>query len=378
LKFWKLVTGQLDKREPGNTRRPHSRSIDRAMDDTPLAPPPPLSYLVNQGSKRHLSTPSLPSALSPSSLSPYATSPPTAPSSLIPSPTSSPRSTGDIPERKHRDPSGTEQDHLGGFSDVSMADYDTRGRPVLNSWTMPSSINHLSSPPSIMTSSSPRPKSVAVRRDKSLPPLPGESSIEFPHQPRPQTVFTYDPRTMPSEGFSPPDAAFRTAETRRQSFSGLTSIPSQTLPGRRSTSRGLNTASYLAGEKYGEFGVNVPWAGAHTGSSTLHVPSDKPKKRKSKFGLTSLFGRKSMEQDDTPSPDPLDVAFRSSQDARYLSMYVNENGYASPLSTSSHTPTPAPRLSMFSKKNIDELVEQDPEFIAYRYPSSGQRLDLVR
>ncbi|KAI0088005.1 hypothetical protein BDY19DRAFT_906991 [Irpex rosettiformis] len=378
LKFWKLVTGQLDKREVPENRRSQSRSMDRTLDE-PLAPPPPLSYLMNRGSKGHLSTPSLPSAISPSSLSPYATSPPTAPSSLIPSPTSSPRSTGDAADRKQREPLGHEYDEQFAIAEMPNSDYDFRGRTRQPSWGMPSTINPSSPPASALAFPTPRPRNAAVHRDKSLPPLPGESSVDFPYQQRPQTVFTYDPRTMPFEGLAPPDAAFRNAETRRQSFGGVTSRPfgiSQTLPTKGAAARARNVPSF-AEEKYAEFGMSGVPSG-QMGRNSLYAPPDKPKKRKSKFGLTTLFGRKSTDQVDHPPVDPLDFSLGNSQDTRYMSMYVNENGYASPNPMSTSTHTPAPRMSMFSRKNIEELVDQDPEFIAYRYPSSDQRLDLVR
>ncbi|KAI0683315.1 hypothetical protein BC835DRAFT_757612 [Cytidiella melzeri] len=386
LKFWKIVTGQLSKREASHSRRSQSRSMDRSLDDAPLAPPPPLSYLVNQGSKRHLSTPSLPSAISPATISPYGTSPPTVPSSTFPSPTSSPRSTGDVGERIYREASGTEQDGLGGFADTSIPpEYDSRGRKTQSSWTMPSTTSPSSPPTLILASPSSQSKPATLRRDKSLPPLPGESSVEFPYQLRPQTVFTYEPQPMPTDTLLPPDPAFRSAETRRQSFGGVASRPfgpSRTLPMKGATVRGLRTPPFLAPDKYSEFGVTGmalgQWPSAQLSANSLQVPNDKPKKRKSKFGLSSLFGKKSAEHSDSNIVDPLDHTFRTSQDTRYMSMYVNENGYASPLSTSSHTPTPAPRTSMFSKRNLEELVDQDSEFIAYRYPSSDQRLDLVR
>ena len=351
--------------------------MDRTLDE-PLAPPPPLSYLMNRGSKGHLSTPSLPSAISPSSLSPYATSPPTAPSSLVPSPTSSPRSTGDVADKKQREPSGHEYDEQGAIVEMSSPDYDFRGRARQSSWAMPNMINPSSPPSSAPAFPAPRLRNAVVRRDKSLPPLPGESSVEFPYQQRPQTVFTYDTtRTLPFDGLAPPDAAFRTSETRRQSFGGITSKPfgvSQTLPVKGAAARGRNVPLFSE-EKYAEFGMSGLPSG-QINRNSLYVPPEKPKKRKSKFGLTSLFGRKSAEQMDPPSVDPLDFGFRSSQDARYMSMYVNENGYASPMSANSHNPPP--RMSMLSKRNLEELVDQDSEFIAYRYPSNDQRLDLMR
>lgn len=387
LKFWKLVTGQLDKREPDKDRF-QTRSPGTSYDDAPLAPPPPLSYLVDGASRRHLSTPSLPSATSPHTLSPYATSPPTAPSSLMPSPTSSRRSTADkdggSDGRKTSD-----QDDQGGLADSSFLESDSRGRTTQSSWTL-SSVTAPTTPMSLSLSS--RPRSTMERRDKSLPPLPGESSIEFPNgsrpDMRPQTLFTYDPRTLPSSPvmnhLCPPEAAFRNAETRRQSFGG---IGSRTFSAKTPSAKGvfgrgqLNVPPFLAEEKYGEFGMSRmslgQWPGAQMSENSLSVPIDKPKKRKSKFGLANLFSKKNSEPKDLPIVEPLDFsAFRTSQDMRYMSMYVNshEPGYASPLSASSH----APRMSVASKKNLDALVDQDPEFIAYRYPSNDQRLDLLR
>jgi len=390
LKFWKLVTGQLDKRDTQLIKRTQSRSLDRAEDDAPLAPPPPLSYLVDQGiSRRHLSTPSLPSATSPHTLSPYTTSPPTAPSSLMPSPTSSRRSTGDNAERKNSEAFNTDQEDRVGPTDSSLPESDSRGRTTQSSWTISSNTSPSSPPTSMNAPSSLRPVSTIGRRDKSLPPLPGESSIEFPFQPRPQTVFTYDPRPMPTapsvNGLLPPDAAFRTAETRRQSFGGISSKPfaSQTLPIKGAVARGLlNVPPFLAEERDSEFGMSRmsfgQWPGAQMSANSLQIPISTPKKRKSKFGLSSLFSKKPSEPKDVPIVEPLDLSFRNSQDTRYVSMYVNnhENGYASPLSTSSHTPVP--RMSVVSKKNLEELVDQEPDFIAYRYPSNDQRLDLLR
>jgi hypothetical protein len=35
-------------------------------------------------------------------------------------------------------------------------------------------------------------------------------------------------------------------------------------------------------------------------------------------------------------------------------------------------------MSIASRKAIEELVDQDPEFVAYRYPSADQNLTLLR
>ena len=242
-----------------------------------------------------------------------------------------------------------------------------------------------------------------LRRDKSLPPLPGDGGVEFPNvhqyplpEMRPQTVFTYDPRTI-VDGLSPPQAPFRTAETRRQSFGGVGSKPqfSHTMPanGARVYGRGA-VPSFLAEEKYGEFGMPQrvqyqygQWPGAQYSQGSLAVPGDKMKKRKSKFGLGNLFGRKSHDLGAHPivggAPMPVNAEYaayapRASHGEMPFEAVMPHggmSGYASPMSTSAHT---APRMSVMSRKNIDELVDQDPDFIAYRYPSNDQQLDLMR
>lgn len=401
-KIWRLVTGSVHHKGDANSNgRGPSRSFDRAEDDLPLAPPPPLSYLVNQNqgpnaSRRHVSTPSLPSSISPNTLSPYAPSPPTAPSSLMPSPTSSRRSTADREAasdgRKNSEATAaTDLDDQSPGADAYQ-DSDSRGRTTQSSRTLSSGAGPLTPPLPSASPSQRMMSSPALRRDKSLPPLPGEATVEFPnvHQhplpdSRPQTVFTYDPRSI-ADGLSPPQAPFRTPETRRQSFGGLGSKPrfnSQTMPGRYARSGAV--PPFLAEEKYGEFGLQPmalgQWPGAQLSQGSLPVPVEKMKKRKSKFGLSALFGKKATEVPALPTAtDPSISSFRASHSEtpfESMSMISNSHmsGYASPVSTST---THAPRMSVMSRKNIEELVEQDTEFIAYRYPSNDQRLDLMR
>lgn len=99
-KIWKIVTGAKSKSVDHSTNT-RSQSVVSPTDDGPLDPPPPLSYLVNRerggggAGRRHVSTPSLPTAVSPNPSSSYMPSPPTAPSSIVPSPTSSRPSGGD-------------------------------------------------------------------------------------------------------------------------------------------------------------------------------------------------------------------------------------------------------------------------------------------
>ncbi|KAI0675109.1 hypothetical protein C8Q78DRAFT_1075438 [Trametes maxima] len=228
-----------------------------------------------------------------------------------------------------------------------------------------------------------RPQSLSIRRDKSLPPLPGESTIEFPNNPlpdgRPQTMYDLlqNSSNPTARGLLPPQAPFRTQDARRQSFNGLASNPHpavQSLPARSPYVRGtLNVPPFLAEEKYAEFGASSPSL-AQWGM----------KQRRSKFRLSSLFGKKSSDSERDPQGftpgvatgpvDPPDYnPYRSSaSDQRDEPSF---NGYNGPGSVHSSN---AQRMSVNSKKNIAELVDQDPDFVAYRYPSSDQRLEVMR
>ncbi|KAH9855098.1 hypothetical protein C2E23DRAFT_724550 [Lenzites betulinus] len=405
-KIWKLVTGSSKGASKGVSQ---SKSVDRHDDDAPLAPPPPLSYLVDRegAGRRHVSTPSLLSSMSPNGFSQFAPSPPTAPSSALPSPTSSrypvmeEKSSGEA----HKDQANKEMepDHrisafeLAGSNDVNSPDSELRGRTTHSSSKTLSSVGGPAtpgtSPPHL------RPQSTMLTRDKSLPPLPGESTIEFPNptgmEPRPQTMYDLlqNSSSPQSAGLLPPQAPFRTTELRRQSFGGLGSSPHpavQSLPARSPYARGtVNVPPFLAEEKYAEFGASSPsltqW-GAQAGKRALTTPS-KPKQRRSRFGLSSLFGKKSGEVEReaavfTPSitagenGEPADYnPYRSSASDQRDEPSVSFNGYSGPGSTHSSM---APRMSIASKKNIAELVDQDPEFVAYRYPSAEHRLEVLR
>lgn len=313
-KIWKLVTRSSKGAAKGVSQ---SKSVDRHEDDMPLAPPPPLSYLVDRergAGRRHVSTPSLLSSMSPNGFSQFAPSPPTAPSSALPSPTSSrypvleEKSSGEA--HKEQVKQEMEPDHrisafeLGPSNDTGSPDLENRGRT-----THSSSKTLSSSGPTTPGTSPPhqRPQSTLLSRDKSLPPIPGEPAVEFPGNTgldgRPQTMYDLlqNSSNPMSRGLMPPQAPFRTPDTRRQSFGGMASSPHpavQSLPSRSPYGRGtLNVPPFLAEEKYAEFGASSPsltqW-GTQGGKRAMTTPS-KPKKRRSRFGLTSLFGKKSTD-----------------------------------------------------------------------------------
>ncbi|KAG6874456.1 hypothetical protein C0995_010364 [Termitomyces sp. Mi166 len=392
-KIWGFVTGK----QSNATRREASQSLDRNEDDSPLAPPPPLSYLVNRGpselrvaSSRHGSNPSLPSLL-PSKLvgngpvSPVL-SPSTGPSSLFPSPASSSRISGpdvEVIEALNN----AQDDKENTFRDESIGK---------NQVVKPKSVHPVNSEPDIRQrlsrTDSPAPPipdigkpAPPLKREKSLPPLPPEAMSRSPSSnagdSRPLTVYTFDPRHLSlgsnsALDFIPPNAPFRNADVRRQSFGGVSSRPNlntYTMP-----INGRKTGSPVASH-YDDFGYSRRSLGP-LDSFKDTIPVRQPAKRKSKFGLASLLGKKSSAPkdeyvDNTHHQFPL--MRRSGSSGQEDAMV---NGYATSASrqTALSSAAPPSRLSITSRKALEERVAQDSNFVAYRYPSNDQRLDLLR
>lgn len=386
-KIWRIVTGT--KAEADREQRKN----EKLEDDFPLAPPPPLSYLVERGpsellqsTHRHASTPSVPSMTSPRlGLSSSGMSPPTAPSSVLPSPTSS-------------RPPGPEADmvEVRTFVHNYPDDQDNRQNHEDNiGKTQAKFVYPVTSEPDLRLQNPPLAPLVPNRlsREKSLPPLPpGEAPARQSPDSRPQTVYTYTPQLLPpgsgpAHDFLPPQAPFRNGDTRRQSFGGMTSQPNlrlQTMPaskavefdGRRSL-----------GPRYDEFGLSRRSLGRlehvqeHPTRSASPVPSTK---RKSKFGFASFLGKKQPIQKQESFQDDSRLQFPSMRQFDYEAQDdPATNGYAT--STSRHSAlsmgasnNPNLRMSVTSRKALEDLVDQDPDFVAYRYPSNDQQLDLLR
>lgn len=395
-KIWGIVTG----RQLNAARSEVSQSSDRNEDDSPLAPPPPLSYLVDRGpselriaSNRPGSNPSLPSLI-PSKIfgnglaSPVLSSS-TGPSSLFSSPASSSRISGpdaEVIEALNNAPEDKE----------SYLRDNTNGK---NQLVTPKTVHPVISEPDIRRRSS-RPDSPVpplpdvknlvplISRDKSLPPLPPEamspSSSINAGDARPHTFFAYDPCHLPLNSnspvdFIPPNAPFRNIDTRRQSFGGVSSRPTitiNTMPinGRKS---GSPVASH-----YDDFGHSRRSLGPGPLDSFKDtIPGQQPAKRKSKFGLASLLGKKSTtskEEYADSSTLQFPLMHRSGSDGQEDAVY---NGYLTPTSSrysALGSGVPQSRLSITSRKVLEERVAQDPNFVAYRYPSNDHRLDLFR
>ncbi|EGO00302.1 hypothetical protein SERLA73DRAFT_168083 [Serpula lacrymans var. lacrymans S7.3] len=386
-KIWNLVKGSSNKESSDVSSR--ARTPDRHEDDLPLAPPPPLSYLVDRGpgehvnGARHASTPSLPSTTSPRNpLSSTGMSPPTAPSSILPSPTSSRPSGADRDTASDgRKPSGHTEDKENGEW-TGVADDSARVpspkfvHPVTSEPDMRQKLQQADG--TVML------KPVALRpytlsREKSLPPLPGELKIRpqgNSTEPRPQTLYTYDARQVAANqgmhDLVPPHAPFRT-EARRQSFSGITSRPNlgiQTLP---------ITGGYdhlKSSGPYNEFGISRRSLGRlehiDENPSALPTPSHK---RKSKFGFAALLGRK------TSPPEIVVASPFGSQEFPKLATPCSdgrEESLATGYTHSAWRHSVNTKMSITSRKALEELVDQDAEFVAYRYPSGDQRFDLLR
>jgi hypothetical protein len=389
-KIWQLVTGiPRHSAEPPPPDASQTRSFDRVHDDDdPLTPPPPLSYLVSRGTGdnggsalRHVSTPSLPSTFSPNyPLSSTSMSPPTAPSSLLPSPTSSrpvvtlpelsetrkaPLVDGDgerlspVPQEERLQPPTSQR---GVHPTTSEPDLRRRVSQVLSSPVppvprIPTTVPHAIPPPS------------AGWRDKVLPPLPGEPQPRSPThaqaEARPRTLFSYDMREVNGgQELTAPQAPFATLEKRRQSFNGLSNPPSdlvvQTIHARRAD---------FDPEKYGEFGAS------RSALVSSPVPIQRPPKHKSRFGFASLLGRKSS----TPVPDLEPVEFPLGRSSASEARHEAEMGmhYGNLEAGQGHV-FPRMSMSLTTRKNIEVLVDQSPDFVAYRYPSGDQNLHLLR
>jgi len=272
-------------------------------------------------------------------------------------------------------------------SNKSETDLRSKSIPISPSPPLPLPLpNHNS----LSANSTNFPPPPVISREKSLPPLPsGEqpARITPSDQARPRTVYAYDhrilpPGSSPAHDFLPPQAPFGTTDVRRQSFSGTSSKPNlalQTMP----TSKPVDFDSRRSlGPRYDEFGTSRRSLGRleHVQEHPPRTSSPPPStKRKSKFGLSALLGKK-----DKSEPEPTQENISHQVPSLGYSPYQDDltDGYTTSASRhstfSSVPPNPNLRMSVTSRKALEELVQQDADFVAYRYPSNDQRLDLLR
>ncbi|KAG8906161.1 hypothetical protein FRB99_007475 [Tulasnella sp. 403] len=371
-KLWKIVTGQKDAPETpkGNT------SNHLAVDDdlsTPLAPPPPLSYLVSGRSdrappSRHLSSPSPSGGMSPHPRSVSApaqsttgVSPPTAPSSLLPSPTSN-----RFPWRD----SASDDRRNSGPKDEPEVDEDTN----VTRRTSGTADSRLQFPRN--GTSSPTPSFRPYSLEKNLPPLPVDRS-HSPPSARPNTMHINDELMAPR-------APFR-AETRRQSFGGMTNKFA------RQTWMAPNDSTFVPppsiGARYDEFGGSRRSLGRFEDMRTTPGRDSsmaKREKSRSRFGLSSLFSPSKKYQSSLPptiylgSPSASTLApIRAQPEVHHTRDTSASHSSFSDVGNARSTGSHNPRASFASSKKL-ALVVQDDDFVAYRYPSHTQTLPFQR
>ena len=399
-KIWRKVTGKSEgqEKDASPTPGPH--------DDYPLAPPPPLSYLVDRksqndfnppnGAVRHVSTNSLPSSVASQKflqgqLTP-GMSPPTAPSSILPSPASL-RHSGDIEiadgrqtiysEGPLQDDSSRQEETLGKFQGINwqsmqpLASETDLKQNVRNSGGVPTALIVNGDTGNIGTL---RPK--IMSREKSLPPIPvGEPPAHVLPSDRPKTFCELDSTPkLGSPDLAPPKAPFQNIEMRRQSFGGTSSRPNLALQTRPVTKPVDFDSKRSFGPHYDEFGISRRSLGRldHIQENPWSIPPlpNTTGRRKSRFVLSSLLGKKDKREPEFDGgqlhPSLPYSAYDNQDDA-------TTTGYATSISRHSVTTgTTNMRMSVYGRKPLEELVQQDPEFIAYRYPSGDQRLDLLR
>ena len=422
-RLWKKMTGK-DK-DSSRSKRPQHPQDDL---NVPLDPPPPLSYLVSLSNGhershiRHAS--SLPvQSTGPSGSQPRSPSLP-VPLSILPgagasiSPPSSGTSQGFSPrdglfgdERRHSGPtdevelvtddgSPERRDRISGVQTYS-------GKPRSVAYSTPEPWRQSSYPSPIDASFSlPHIRGGSSRQlstssfDKDLPPLPHEAF----HTARSQ------PTLRPFTAYDPPSPPFKT-DARRQSFNDLFSRPVvQTLGNFISRSRKNSDALVPPPPLFGtfqvdEFGASAPSLGrwedepSHYAALSLSLSptkSEKSSKRRSRFtsGLSSIFGsngssgggRQSVEREMQLRDTALDGTGLAPNDGliypRFADQYPMSRGSRSEVALRSSSASVAtfsrPLPGSASSKRFDSLIPQESDFLALRYPTESERVDLVR
>ncbi|KAG8833984.1 hypothetical protein FRC17_009766 [Serendipita sp. 399] len=393
-------------------------------------PPPHVRQTSNPNTQNgYLPPVSHPRSISqPGNMSGGAISPTTAPSSSLPSPTSNRfpwrESTGD--DRRQsviKDLNGELDQQGGGFQESNgFTPYtETNGTRLPMSagsasseygrTLQPLSNNNQSarSPaPStaILSSSAHSPRPVSSVH-KPLPPPPGENSTRPAYiSPRPSTMM------VPEEAFIPPGVPREEGYgNRRESFGGATVRNDALPPGAAQalhTTRSIPAIAYNdRSQPYQEFGGPYENFGLAPYPNGTLSDSGGKSKRRSRF--LPFLSKKEKDKDKLPfAPQQLNGDFASyggsqsgplapppqfghngrSRSSVSLATpeYVGNNmqGLSAPSFGYTEGGRPMSGYSTFTngqrpnKALIDEIIPRDNDFLAYRYPSTEQPLDLSR
>ncbi|KAG8864554.1 hypothetical protein FRB96_005057 [Tulasnella sp. 330] len=354
-KLWKLMTGQgKDPVEQPKTKA--QRYVEEDLSQ-PLAPPPPISYLVNGRSdhgphSKHRTSPSLSTGL-------------TSPHS---------RENGSDDPRSSRDDGAFDVDG-GDERDDSYRSRNNR-RP---------SISDLRMQQARALAPSPTP----TYPEKSLPPLPYDNSMA-PKQPvRPATLYANRNESYSQGDLLAPHAPFK-SETRRQSFNG---VPNgvQNSAQRQSwavPNQNGGTSPPPIPARYDEFGGSRrslvgPVELARRPDDEDATLSSRRSKTRSRFGISALFAP--TKKTSPALPPMLHLGASSSATLAPARPYDVNHGRDYSISHSSFSDVGNPRsngshnarASLNSTKKL-ALIPQEEDFVAYRYPSHSQTLPNYR
>jgi hypothetical protein len=463
-RLWKKMTGGKDK----DARHTQQKQVQQVEDlNTPLDPPPPLSYLVSRSPherspQRHVSPPSRQSFVALGPFHPRSTSAPSsgvppvpgsagsATSFVIPS---SPSTGASQPRYSPRDSVGSGDERR--FSQLNANDgmqqfvpvisedgvYDLQDRSVNAIYGRPSAGPFVSHDPygnewGISQSRTPAQMTLngamsISSTEKDLPPLPGGARPPVPQAARSFPVL----RPITSYEFldyHPPMAPFK-SDVRRQSFSGKigslfggsrsrqNSDAGLVPPARFGTIGGPDLEYGGVGYYVDEFGASTPSLGRWTSRTddgqreipvtTYSIATSKKDKRSSRTRsrgfsgrLSAIFGGGGRSSSGDASHGREGAGRRSMDRENHLQQTaMNGNGlapsdgerYARQSTYASHPGRQAsrsdvelrqsvsslvtfPRHSVASSRRYEAVIPQERDFIAMRYPTESERLNLLR
>lgn len=377
-RFLKLLSGsKADSTE--KSLAPAGSDLNSEDQSLPLDPPPPLSLLVDRARSPSLQYSHARHAQSTISLSSTSARNPnfssfTTGSSLLTSPVSTkfqdssvgefgqsqelPRFSGDL---RHIHRMASESDIRHTPSTITLQTRQSRSFPQ-------------SAPARQSNLGNPRP--VSTYMDKALPPIPGGHERPFtvmvPSMIQSSTItmqpfprFENSDKCMGEKELGVPK--FPT-EPRRQSFGGLTSRPAtfkspdRPESPRRYSEFGLSRRSFTRYDDDAMHYYEKPsqiLSSKSNPKTTDYKAQTTPSKRRSRFGLSSLFSRKSHAKE-VSAPEMGILAYNSA-----TSLTQEQT-----LRSSGHV------RNASASRSTGALVDQDRNFVAYRYPSANEQFGL--
>lgn len=415
----------------GQGQRRGGHSSSPSLPNSPGLPPPHGMSISSSTAPMSISQSGM--SMSPSGQPGLSISPPSAPSSALPSPTSArlePMHASHV-----RKPSGAgmvDSEQFGGYHPAQpQIVEETSAPPPLRSTAPP--LTHMTSEPDMrqrnsqhmdLANAPPVPRMPATLsqvgrngsagswRDKSLPPLPGEMGVRGMGEPRPRTLFGMGsvPSDLDNElGLQPPAPGFRAQAGRRQSFSGI-GAGEVLHPNMRASTLLAPAQPQTQGKRKSKFLGALLGRGRR--ESTVVTPEHRSSGSEGSAGRASVaYGNGPMSPMSPSHPGP-PQGYASHGYAASQGYAPSQAGYATTNSQAGYAASQAgyaPSVSGYAasqsgyggsqagygsvsgyggsqaqahaqaqahprRSNIDALVEQAPDFVAYRYPSASEPL----